>query len=124
MRLRTLLLLLLAHLVGSYFGAGLLVVLARAIDHWAPPSFWHLLKAAPVAVPRFVFDYVFRLDPPKLLAMVIVVAGYAAGFYVVWKLSYSFRIPRSRLERGRGFEVALTQSRVPDNVVESERGER
>ena len=106
-RWRRLLFLLLGHLVGSYAAAGVLVVVAKELDHFVPPSFWVLLRAAPVAVPLFVCQYIFGLDRPKLLAVVVIVVGYGVAFFVFWKLSRRFRLPQSCLERGRGFEVEV-----------------
>jgi uncharacterized membrane protein YfcA len=110
MRWRNLLILLLGHLIGSYAGAGLVAALSKAIDHRVPHSFWVLLKAAPLRAPQFVLFYFIGVDRPKLLAVIAVVVGYAAAFYGCWKLSRRFRLPKSCLERGRGFEVGQRNS--------------
>src|SRR3954470_23094130 len=95
MRWRSLLILLLGHLVGSYAGAGVLLVLAREMDHLVPHSFVVLLKTAPVAVPRFILFFLTGLDHPKPAAVLVVVLGYAAAFYVVWKLTTAFGCPQA-----------------------------
>jgi hypothetical protein len=110
MRWRSLMILLLCHLLGSFAGAALLVVLSKEIDHRIPDAFWVLLKAAPVSVPHFFWRYVAGPGRPKLLAVIAVVVGYAAAFYGCWKLSHRFRAPQSSMERGRGFEIAIQDS--------------